>query len=136
MERNSHVRVLLGTGGCQQQAARSQQTAPSKHQSLLARGEEELGGILGTLPVPPAHQLSQGYPGIPAAALHLHHIAGSPPKTTQGQGAGKNTSSSLQALTCQTGSLRCCTLSKHLHLFHKLDPSLSAVGRNRRSSSG
>lgn len=87
MERKSHLRVLLGSGGCQQQAARSQQTAPSKCQSLLARGEEELGGILGTLPVPPAHQLSQGYPGIPAAALHLHRIAGSPPKNNPGTGS-------------------------------------------------
>lgn len=41
----------------------------------------------------------------------------------------------LQAPTCQAGLLWCCSLSKHLHLFHKFNPSLSAIRRKRRSFS-
>lgn len=54
-------------------------------------------------------------------------------KTTQG--TPSNSTGSLQAPTCQAGWLWYCSLSKHLHLFHKLNPSLSAIRRKCRSFS-
>lgn len=41
----------------------------------------------------------------------------------------------LQALTCRAGLLWYCSLSKHLHLFHKFNPFLSAIRRKCRSFS-
>lgn len=60
-----------------------------------------------------------------------------------GRGLGKKTTHQtpsnsmgfLQALTCQAGLLWYCSLSKHLHLFHKFNPSLSAIRRKCRSFS-
>jgi len=122
-------------------------------------GTDALGGQRGRARLPGGFASCQAAQLCPTELKHQEHLLTRVPGVcicicsgiptdmipTGGEGAWEekhptnkppsNSVGFLQAPTCQAGLLWSCSLSKHLHLFHTFNPSLSAIRRKRRSFS-